>query len=181
LSKKVGDVLNKKIGMIIGILLLALVVLLSQNSQLRKEIESFEDSNTVNLEMIDTKENKIDELLNNYKEALNGNKSLEEVNDSLNLRIKDLEMIDYIAKIKLEEKGIEDYRIIEEDLKEKPELISIDGVLGGTMYFTDVNLLNDQWVYATFEDGHITGSGLYEFQVVSPDEIKWQEIIVGTD
>ncbi len=64
-----------------------------------------------------------------------------------------------------------------EDLIEKPELIPHEPVLGGTMGFynrDDIYLLNDQWVLASFEDGHIGGYILLEFEIGEEQEIDWQ-------
>ncbi|MBW6516303.1 MAG: hypothetical protein K0B81_06780 [Candidatus Cloacimonetes bacterium] len=61
-----------------------------------------------------------------------------------------------------------------EDLASKPEVIPVDPVLGGTMGFYDhdnIYLLNDKWVLAPFEDGHIGGYLLLEFHI--EEEIEW--------
>lgn len=57
---------------------------------------------------------------------------------------------------------------LKEDLKSKPEIISIDGVLGGSMRIfstDDITILPGQWAFANFEDGHITGAMLLSFTV----------------
>lgn len=33
------------------------------------------------------------------------------------------------------------------------------------MFFTKAFILNDTWVYARFEDGHIQGYGIFEYTV----------------
>jgi len=173
--------LNNKKNVIITIIILSVVVLFYQNNALKKEVESLKDANTIQEEVIDNKEEEINEITNDYEEAMTTARTLEEENQELTQKIEDSKIVDYVTEIRLEEMGIDHYESIEEDLLSKPELISIDGILGGTMFFTDAYLLNEKWVYATFEDGHIMGSGLYKFEVISPDEIKWEEIEVISD
>lgn len=171
---------NKK-NVIIAIIVFVVVVLLYQNNQLKKDIESIKDNNIIQAGIIEEKEEKVNSLTKDYEEAMNTMKTLEKENDELSQKLEDFKIVDDITIMKLERMGINDYRFIEEDLLSKPELISIDGVLGGTMFFTDVYLLNENWAYATFEDGHIMGAGLYSFEVLSPKEIKWVEIISTSD
>jgi hypothetical protein len=62
-------------------------------------------------------------------------------------------------------------------LAQQPELIPHEPVLGGSMYFVPegIHILNDRWVLATFEDGHIRGQMLLEYQVVHGN-VMWQVI-----
>lgn len=64
------------------------------------------------------------------------------------------------------------------DLHRHPELIPFPGVLGGTMGFYDpsgIQLLNDHWVLAGFEDGHVAGEMLLEFRV-RDGRIAWRRL-----
>lgn len=71
-------------------------------------------------------------------------------------------------------KGIMDYTEIEEDLREKGnEVIGFEGVLGGTMQFREIRLLNDKWVFADFDDGHIGGAGIYAYEITEDKQILW--------
>jgi len=177
----VGDNLSNKKNIIIVMIILVVVVLLYQNNQLKKDLESMKDNSIIQAEVIDEKEENIDSITKDYEKAIITMKAIEAENQELSQKLEDSKIIDYVTSIRLERMGIDDYKIIEEDLLEKPELISIDGVLGGTMFFTDAHLLNEKWVYATFEDGHIMGSGLYKFEIISANEIKWKEIQVTSD
>ncbi|WP_418081374.1 hypothetical protein [Thioalkalivibrio nitratireducens] len=60
-------------------------------------------------------------------------------------------------------------------LLEQPELISHAPVLGGQMYFVPdgIHVLNDRWVLATFEDGHVRGQMLLEYDVAHGN-VTWQ-------
>ena len=62
-----------------------------------------------------------------------------------------------------------------EDLAGQPELIPHEPVLGGQMYFVPegIHVLNDRWVLAVFEDGHIRGQALFEYEVAYGN-ITWQ-------
>jgi hypothetical protein len=64
---------------------------------------------------------------------------------------------------------------LQEDLIAQPELIPLEPVLGGRMYFLPdgVHVLNDRWVLAEFEDGHIRGQALFEYEVAYGN-ITWQ-------
>jgi hypothetical protein len=63
------------------------------------------------------------------------------------------------------------------DLAQLPELIPHEPVVGGQMYFVPegIHVLNDRWVLATFEDGHIRGQVLLEYEVVHGN-VMWQVI-----
>lgn len=65
------------------------------------------------------------------------------------------------------------------DLKERKDLIPYKGVLGGTMGFYDdesIHILNYKWVYAHFEDGHIGGEMLLEYDISEDGKIYWKVI-----
>jgi len=77
------------------------------------------------------------------------------------------------------EKGLADpARDILLDLMARPDLIPDDPVLGGTMFFVEGEslVLSDRWVLATYEDGHIRGRGLYEYEVSEDGTISWRRI-----
>jgi|SRR5690554_4677117 len=52
---------------------------------------------------------------------------------------------------------------IKNALLEKTDLIPMDAVLGGTMRFNNIQLLGDQWLIADFEDGHVYGKAILEY------------------
>lgn len=72
-------------------------------------------------------------------------------------------------------KGLEDPpKEIDRSLRGRPELIPYEGVLGGTMQFLYIFILNDKWAYAMFEDGHISGSAVFEYAVGPGQKISWE-------
>lgn len=66
---------------------------------------------------------------------------------------------------------------LRDDLSQQPELIPHEPVHGGNMYFVPegIHVLNDRWVLATFEDGHIRGQMLLEYEVVHGN-VMWQVV-----
>jgi len=79
----------------------------------------------------------------------------------------------------LKEKGLSDpVREIIDDLIKHSELIPYKGILGGTMEFYDreIWILNNKWVFAYFEDGHVMGYLLLEYSISDDGKIEWKRI-----
>lgn len=67
---------------------------------------------------------------------------------------------------------------LKEDLVNRNNLIPVEGVLGGTMriYSTDqIRILPGRYVYAVFEDGHIQGNLILQYEV-KDGQISWKII-----
>lgn len=65
------------------------------------------------------------------------------------------------------------------DLKQHRELIPYKGTLGGTMNFYDdskIWILTNKWVLAYFEDGHVAGYLLFEYEVTQGGIINWKTL-----
>lgn len=65
---------------------------------------------------------------------------------------------------------------LKKDLIERADLIQFDGILGGTMRIPtteSVTILYGGWAYAVFEDGHINGGMLLEYEVEN-GKITWK-------
>ena len=80
---------------------------------------------------------------------------------------------------RLKEKGLRDpIKDIITDLIKHKELIPYKGVLGGVMHFYEsgIYVLTPKWVYAYFEDGHIAGRMLLEYQVSDEGKISWRVV-----
>jgi hypothetical protein len=102
--------------------------------------------------------------------------------DSLRIRLVDIApspihplYIKQLHKLGLDQ-PVED---LIEDLQRHPELIPYAGVLGGRMSFADrdrIRVLSGSWVYATFEDGHIAGEGIFEYEVGVGGDITWRVV-----
>ena len=61
-----------------------------------------------------------------------------------------------------------------EKLQDSPTRIPKDGVLGGTMYFTNVEFINDELLIAEYEDGHVMGKGIYRYTVTKTGDLTFQ-------
>jgi hypothetical protein len=78
---------------------------------------------------------------------------------------------------RLREKGLEDpVADIEASLQEEKDLIPYEGVMGGTMDFYEIHVLTSRWVLAYFEDGHVGGYMLLEYDVSQSGDISWKFI-----
>lgn len=69
------------------------------------------------------------------------------------------------------------------DLVRHPELIPYPGVAGGTMRFWpgQSRVLSPRWVYAYFEDGHVSGHALLEFTRRADGTIAWRRLAAAED
>ena len=70
------------------------------------------------------------------------------------------------------------------DLMAHPELIPFEGVVGGTMGFRtseDITILGPSWVFARFDDGHVMGSCLLEYEISPDSTIHWKLIKAQMD
>jgi len=66
---------------------------------------------------------------------------------------------------------------LRDSLMAQPQLIPHEPVLGGQMHFLPegIHVLNDRWVLATFEDGHVRGHMLLEYEVLHGN-VTWQAV-----
>lgn len=63
---------------------------------------------------------------------------------------------------------------IRRQLQDRPELIPLDPVLGGTMHFVKVQVLGRQWVIAQYEDGHIAGRAIYRYTLTPEGGLEFE-------
>ena len=63
-----------------------------------------------------------------------------------------------------------------EDLIKQSELIPKKGVLGGTMYWIENSavVLNNRFVFCSYEDGHILGHALLSYEFNLEEEVIWK-------
>lgn len=72
-------------------------------------------------------------------------------------------------------KGIaEPAEFIEKSLREKPELIPLKAVLGGTMHFGKIQPLGSKWVIVYYDDGHIEGRAIYKYKLNKKGELEFE-------
>lgn len=130
-------------------------------------------------------ERKVSELEEQVSELNDLNASCLKHNDSLAMVVQELRIKNalppFLDKSQIEElqkRGLNDpVKEIRDDLVENPDLISRSSVLGGRMdfYFRDgIHILNDRWVFAYFEDGHIEGALLLKYTLDEEGKIYWE-------
>lgn len=106
-------------------------------------------------------------------------------NDSLSMVLQEFRIKNalppFLDKKQIEElqkHGLNDpVKEIRDDLVGNPDLISRSSVLGGRMdfYFRDgIHILNDRWVFAYFEDGHIDGALLLKYTIKENGSLAWE-------
>lgn len=99
-------------------------------------------------------------------------KELEKERDSLHILTENsltFSKSDWFGEMEskeFEKLGIENPRnYILETLKENAAVIPLQGVLGGTMFFTNIEILSTKWVIASYEDGHIMGRAIFSYEL----------------
>lgn len=61
-------------------------------------------------------------------------------------------------------------------LKQQKDIIPLDAVLGGTMEFRQVQVITEDWVLAIYDDGHIEGKSIFEYELQEDGEIRFTEV-----
>jgi hypothetical protein len=120
------------------------------------------------------------EKYNNEKdELISENKKLKRIESSIK-NISENSIYLYSNDIKdMKEKGLSNpVQDIISNLMKHNELIPYKGVLGGTMRFyeKEIRILTNKWVLAYFEDGHIGGYLLLEYDISNDGKINWKRI-----
>lgn len=172
---------NVKYIILIGLIIILLITTVSLKNEIETKNALIEQNTINNIELECELNSEISKLLiNSDKKDIEINNLNTEMNKIVD---KTKQLQDYVDLIKDKERylqegisrkyGIDNLIIIKEDLYSKPELIGFSGILGGTMVFGEADFLNDRWVYVQFSDGHICGSGIYEYKVLDNGEIEW--------
>ena len=65
---------------------------------------------------------------------------------------------------------------IVEALERNSQLIPEKSVLGGTMRFVDSEILNERFIWAAYEDGHIAGEAIFQYKLNEADSIDFKLI-----
>ena len=81
--------------------------------------------------------------------------------------------------------GLENPKLdLRTNLTQQGKLIPFRGVLGGKMgfySFDGIKILNRQWVVAPFDDGHVSGQALLNYEVRAGGKISWRIIEATID
>ncbi|MCK5534300.1 hypothetical protein KAI68_04220 [bacterium] len=122
--------------------------------------------------------NKVIEIKHREKELV---EEIEDMGDLLIQKEKLLNCQPQLCKWeteRLKKKGLKDpHKDIIADLIKHRELIPYKGISGGTMKFypeTDIHVLTSRWVYASIDDGHISGQMLLKYKVSRRGKISWK-------
>jgi hypothetical protein len=59
-------------------------------------------------------------------------------------------------------------------LERNAQLIPEESVLGGTMRFIDTEILNQRFIWAAYEDGHIAGEAIFQYKLNEADSIDFK-------
>ncbi|PKD18370.1 hypothetical protein APR41_04255 [Salegentibacter salinarum] len=62
---------------------------------------------------------------------------------------------------------------IVESLERNSQLIPEESVLGGTMRFLDTEILNERFIWAYYEDGHVAGEAIFQYKLNEADSIDF--------
>jgi hypothetical protein len=96
--------------------------------------------------------------------------------DAVNKQLETLRIPDDRTLAALKSEGFENPAALIDDLRSHPEKIPMNAVLGGTMGFTAIRIVNEHWIYADYEDGHIAGASIFEFRHTMDGTIQWTVI-----
>ncbi len=62
-------------------------------------------------------------------------------------------------------------------LRSRPQLIPLKAALGGTMQFYKIQLINDRWIYAEYEDGHVSGSAIFQYRFNDDGSMQFKPVL----
>jgi len=147
----------------------ALVVLLISNLKHKHEVERLEIQN---MELVE-------KLEQSDKVSIESKRVLNETDLGENKPDNTFELQSWEIE-QMKKKGLKDpVKDIISDLRQHRELIPYKGTMGGTMNFyseEQILVLTKKWVLAYFEDGHICGYLLLEYEVTKDGKIEWKAL-----
>ena len=65
---------------------------------------------------------------------------------------------------------------IKSALKEQPEKIPLEPVVGGSMEFREIKVLTNDWVLGIYDDGHIQGKSIYKYRLQPSGNVEFIHI-----
>lgn len=154
---------------------LSLLFLISctDNTQKTQNLNSIVDSLQISGDSLKSENKSLDAEVN----------KLQQQKDSLAQQLEDiLEADDHWYNEEIDgrsfiEAGIEHpEEYIKKELQDQADVIPMEGVLGGNMMFIEIKLLSSKWLIADYEDGHIQGKALFEYQLNSEGEVEFEVI-----
>ena len=62
-------------------------------------------------------------------------------------------------------------------LKQHPDLIPLDPVLGGTMEFRQIKVLTNDWVLGIYDDGHVQGKSIFSYNLTADGQLNFEHLL----
>ena len=103
---------------------------------------------------------------------------IDQLNDTLKFQNDyGYQLPDYVITY-LNDQGLDSASALLATLSEHNDLIPISGILGGTMRWWPENsiVLNEEWVFGYFEDGHILGYALLNYNFDATNQPIWSVV-----
>jgi len=188
--EKLTTMLKEHVILLFTVLLITLVVSIGLLITLSSQSRDMEDQQTkfTSLERESTTLSSEIIKLNQEKEALikqvaqtavDYDAKIAEINLAIDALESKLEVSftlpDYVLD-GLSKRGFKTPLALLQDLETHDELLPVEGVLGGSMkWWPEYSVvLNEQYVFGYFEDGHILGYALLKYTFDQDDNLKWQ-------
>ena len=119
----------------------------------------------------EAEEEKMNLRVNDLEADLNG---LKIENDSLKKELRLLKSRNPVAFTEAFDTLENPETFIVESLERNSKLIPEESVLGGTMRFVDTEILNDRFIWAYYEDGHVAGEAIFQYKLNEADSIDFK-------
>ncbi len=156
------------IGVLAGLLVVLGVIMYLSQQNLRELEENLENCR----EEVRQLEDQLDDQAHLHEEEQTGNGNFVAFQPFTDYDLRQFERININEPVSF----------LRDRLQERPDLIPTEGVLGGTMNFYDreaIHVLNDKWMFATFEDGHIMGQLILSYDVGEDHEPEFEILAVS--
>ena len=169
--------------LLILILICLITILILQNGESEKIRVNYEKQNQTLMlknEEINRLNQEKEKLKSEIaKAAVSFDSKLQEKESLIKIQNEQLEASYMLPEYYLEflkSHNVESPQILIDDLMNHKEIIPTKGVLGGNMYWVSNStvVLNDKYVFSTYEDGHIMGYALLEYHFDEEHTIIWQ-------
>lgn len=63
---------------------------------------------------------------------------------------------------------------VKDALKKQPNLIPMKAEVGETIDFREVSVISEDWVLATYDDGHVQGRSIYQYSLQPDGKITFE-------
>ena len=180
--------MKNKLVILLAIMLILLAMnnyrLMKSNNKLLNEnlsIKKARENSDITLKNYKNESEKLiaktnDELKDKEQISVSLKKKINQLNNDIKI-LEKYRVLDEYSLNSLGRAGIEDFTIIEKDLMMHSDIIQISKGTPWEMSFVKVHLINDNWCFGLFENGHNSGFGIYEYVIDKNGDILWELII----